>query len=283
MAAHAIGDSPRADDYLNACEAKLRAQHRLGVLAHALSMHVIVSLELGDWQRAASDSAEAIALAEETGQPIWTTGSLVCEAIARSLRGDADRALELVLEVEISAYRNRLNDLLSCAQLARGIASLNENDAQGAYEALRRMFEPTDPTYHQRECFGGLMFLAEAAALTGREDDARDVLEQLEQVAVLTPTPVLAVNLAYARAVLAPDTDAEMRYLEALALDLRRWAWVRARLELAYGSWLVRQGRGGEAEALLTCALTTMTRIGATHWEAAARSALTLAADGVTR
>ena len=283
MAAHAIGDSPRSDDYLDACENKLRAQHRLGVLVHALSMHVIVSLELGDWDRAAADSAEAIALAEETGQPIWTTGSLVCEAIARGLRGDADRALELVVEVEISAYRNRLNDLLSCAQLARGIAGLNQGHTHSAFEALLRMFEPTDPAYHQRECFGGLMFLAEAAAATGREDEAQPVLEQLEQVATVTPTPILTVNLAYARAVLASEAEAEPLFLDALAQDLGRWPWVRARTELAYGSWLVRRGRGLEAEGLLTSALTTMSRIGAEHWAAMARSELATVVDGATR
>ena len=274
MAAHAIGDSPRADDYLTAAEVQLRAQQRLGVLAHALSMHVIVSLELGDWDRAAAASAEAIELADETGQPIWTAGSLVCEALALGLRGHADRALELITEVELAAYRNRLNDLLSCALLGRAIAYLTLGRNGEAFDVLSRMFEPTDPGYHQRECFGGLMFLAEAAALTGRQDEARAVMTSLEGTARRTPTPVLHLQLAYARAVLSGPGEAEAHFARARAADLHRWPWYAARLDLAYGTWLCDQDRAAQARPVLAGALTTFERIGAVHWATLARTAV---------
>ncbi|MDH2413837.1 AAA family ATPase [Nocardioides sp. CER19] len=274
MAAHAIGDSTRADDYLTAAEVVLRRQKRLGLLVHALSMQVIVCLELGDWDRAAHHSAEVVRLAEETGQPIWSTGSLVCEAQAQALRGNASRALELVAEVELRANRDRLNDLLSCAQLARGIAELDRGDAPAAVRSLLRLFDPADPTYHERECFGGLSFLADAAVLAGRVADARGVMERLEQVAVITPSPILHVHLAYARAVLAADEEAEAFYAEALSDDLRRWPWAQARLELAYGLWLSRMGRTDPATRLLRSARDSLEDIGAAHWVEVAAGAL---------
>ncbi|NUR75074.1 MAG: helix-turn-helix transcriptional regulator, partial [Thermoleophilia bacterium] len=274
MAAHAIGDSPRSDEYLAAAEAQLRAQHRLGVLVHALSMHVIVSLELGDWEKAIASSDEVVQLAEETGQAIWTTGTLVCEAISQALRGDPDRALELVAQVELTAYRNRLNDLLSCAQLARGLAMLDLDRPDEAYEALRRALDPADPTYHQRESFGAVMFLAEAASLCARVPEARLMLGRLRDVAEVTPVPVLRVQLDYAEAVLAEDDEAEELFLRGLARDLERWPWVRARLELAYGRWLCRQERGPQAIPLLTSARDTLGRIGAVHWRRAAEAEL---------
>lgn len=274
IAAHAIGDEARSDEYLLACESKLRTQKKLGLLAQALSMHVIVALEIGDWDRANAAAAEALRLSEETGQPIWTTGTLVCEAIAHGLQGDPERALELAAQSELEANRQRLNDLLSCVQLARGLAYLTLGQDEDAYTELRRAFEPTDPSYHQRERFGALMFLAEAARLTGRRVDAAEVVEELRGVAVLTPTPILHHHLAYARAVLAEDAAAEALYLTALAADLDHWPWIKARLELAYGTWLVRQGRIEQGRTMLSDALGMLEMIGAGHWAARARAEL---------
>ena len=63
----------------------------------------------------------------------------------------------------------------------------------------------------------------------------------------LAPSPLLGVQLLFARAVLALDGDAEERYRDTLAQDLVRWPWVHARIELAYGSWLRRQRRAVES------------------------------------
>ncbi|WP_433294267.1 AAA family ATPase [Actinoplanes sp. CA-030573] len=267
MAAHAIGDSARADDYLSAAEAMLRTQHRLGVLVHALSMHVIVLLEIGDWDRAAVASSEAMALAGDTGQPIWTAGSIACEAIGLALRGDAPAAFDMAARSEMIAHRSRLNDLLSVAGLARGIALLTLDRDDEAFETLRQLLDPADPTYHHREGMGGLMFLAEAAVRSGRVREARDIVGGLDPIAAITPTPILHLHLGYARAVLADPTSAERLFRTALAApELPRWPWIQARTQLAFGSWLSRHDRASEAGGLLTAALATFDRIGATHW-----------------
>ena len=267
MAAHAIGDSVRADEYLTTAETRLRMQHRLGVLVHALGMHVIVLLELGDWDRAAVASAEAMALAGDTGQPIWTAGSIVCEAIALALRGDASAALEMAARTDLTAHRSRLNDLLSCVGLARGIASLVLDRDEDAFETFRRLFDPADPSYHERESLGGLMFLAEAATRSGRRAEAREVVRSLDAVAEITPTPILRLHQNYANAVLAGPAEAERMFRHALAApDLPRWPWVHARTQLAFGEWLSRRGRDPEAAGLLREALTIFERIGARHW-----------------
>jgi tetratricopeptide (TPR) repeat protein len=274
MAAHAIGDEARADEYLTECEDRLRAQKKLGLLAQTLSMHVIVSLELGDWDRAAATTEEGLRLAEDTGQPIWSVGTLACDAISSGLRGDVDRALALAAAVELDAGRQGLNDLLSCAQLARGLARLELGEEGQAYDELRRALRPADPSFHQRECFGSVMFLAEAAVAAGRTREARGVVEQLEQVATLTPAPILHHQLAYARAVLADGAAAEDLYRSALARDLTRWPWVRGRLELAFGTWLGSQGRAREGHHLVASALEVLEAIGASHWVRLAREEL---------
>jgi AAA ATPase domain len=271
MAAHAIGDTVRSVDFLSRAEAVLREQGRLGLLSQVLSMQVVDRLELGDWSRAAAAAEEGERLAQETGQPIWRAGTLVCDAMSSAFRGDVRQAFAHAAEVEFLSSRQRLNDLLSCVQLARGAALVTTGQYAAAYPELRRLFEPSDPSFHQRERFGGIMFLADAAAEAGERDDARDVISGLEAVAAVAPSPVLGVHLRYARAVLADPPDAPAAYAELMAADYARWPWARARAELAYGSWLWRERAGAEALGPLRRAEAGFSRIGAASWAARAR------------
>lgn len=263
MAAHAVGDSPRASDLLDLAEAELRAQGRLGVLTQVLSMQVVVRLEIGDVHRAVAAMAEGLELAERTGQRIWTTGTLVCAARAEAVRGDVERALELAVQAEFEADQLRLNDLLACVQVARGIAQLDAGRAAEAFDALQILFDPKSRYFHERERFDGLMFLAEAAATGSQRAAARAIVAGLEAVAELTPSPLLHVHLAFARAVLADD---ENLYRAALADDLSRWPWPRARLEHAFGRWLAGAGRLAEARPWLASATRTFDEIGTPTW-----------------
>lgn len=73
---------------------------------------------------------------------------------------------------------------------------------------------------------------------------------------------------------LADDADAEQFYRDGLARDLSRWPWVRARMELAYGSWLRRHRRVGESRDPLRSSPTTFDLIGAGTWAEQARAEL---------
>ncbi|GAA4261004.1 ATP-binding protein [Dactylosporangium darangshiense] len=267
MAAHAVGDETRAADFLAAAETELREQGRLGLLPQVLSMTVQVCLELGDWPRARAAAAEGRRLAEQTGQPVWSTGTIACDARADALRGDVDAALRLATRAELAASPGRLNDILAVVQLARGAMWFSEDRFDDAFAELRRLFDPLDPAFHRRERFAGVMFLAEAAVHAGRAEEALAVVEELEQVAAAqTPSPLLAVHLLYARAVLAADAQAEALYLVGLGADLTRWPWVRARLQLEYGRWLCGHGRARAAAPLLAAALATFEKMEAAAW-----------------
>ena len=281
MAAHAVGDLTLAVDLLGRAELKLREQGRLGLLSHVLSMQMGDHLWLGDWERAATAAQEGLRVARDTGQPIWSTGSRSLEAVAAGLRGQGQRALELAAVAEAAAHDRRLNNLLACVQLAKGLMWLTAGRPHEAYDELRRLFDPADPSHHRRECFDGVMFLAEAAAQSGHREQAREVIAGLEEVAELTSAPLLHVQLAYARAVLADDADAEKLYLSALRQDLGRWPLVRAKTELAYGSWLRRHRRAVEARAPLRSARTTLDLIGASAWADQARGELRAAGERV--
>jgi hypothetical protein len=106
--------------------------------------------------------------------------------------------------------------------------------------------------------------LAEPGVVSaGREGVAAGELHAGEQV--VEPT-TLHTQLSYARAVLAEDTEAEGLFRVALDADLVRWPLTKARLELAYGSWLRRQRRVAESRQPLRSALIAFDVIGAPTW-----------------
>ncbi|MEV5383184.1 AAA family ATPase [Streptomyces sp. NPDC052721] len=274
MAAHAVGHEVRAADLLDRAETLLRQQGRIGLLTHVLSMQVVVRGVLGHWDAAEASATEGLRLAEETGQPLWTAGTTVCHAQVRGLRGDAAAAFATAAQAEVPARVGRLNCLLSCVGLAKGLAWSVEGDDEAAYREFRDLFDPASAGYHARQGLDAVALFAEAAVRTGKVAEGRSVLTDLERLARITPSPLLSVQLPYARAVLAHDADAGPLYVSALSTDLSRWPWVAARLALAHGAWLRRTGRPEEATTVLRDARVLLHDLGAVTWVARADAEL---------
>jgi DNA-binding CsgD family transcriptional regulator len=278
-AARAIGAEVLASDYFDGAETKLREQGQLGLLPHVLAVHAAVCLDLGDWRRAAHSLDEARRLAVETGQPTWGTGVAAVEAVFTALTGDTEAALGQAADIERAFSGQAANDFRSLAQLARGAAHLSDGQHAAAYAELEPLFDPADPRHHPRESLSGFMFLAEAAAGCGERSAARVLAARMEQLAETTQSPVIAVQLLYARPVLADDADAEGLFRLGLEQDLTRWPWPRARIQFGYGSWLRRKRRMTEAREPLRAALATFELIGAAGWAGQARTALRAAGE----
>lgn len=282
MAAHAIAEPARSLEFLDRAEARLREQGRLGLLSHVITMGIGDRLERGDWDRALQAAEEGRRIAHDTGQPMWDTGTLSLTAMVLGLRGDNDAAQRMAAEVEHRLAGARMNNLYACIQLARGFGHVAVGRHAEAYSALRRLFDPADPCFHATERFHGVMYLAEAAVRAGRQDDARGVVAGLHREAATCASTTLDVHLRYADAVLDADADpagAEEHYTAALATDLVAWPLVRARLQLAYGSWLRRQRRVAESRLPLRSALATLDVIGARTWAENARGELRAAGE----
>ncbi|MFG2375426.1 ATP-binding protein [Streptomyces sp. NPDC048504] len=262
MAAHVVGHLPLASELLDRSEEILRRQGRRGLLSHVLTIQALTRVLRGELVRAADAAEEGKRLAAETGQPLWETGTLVCDVLLKALVGDMREALRRAAEAELHEARGR-NAMLSLLQLARGLASLGAGRDRDAYRTLRAVFDLADPSFHRAERYVSLMFLVDAAVRAGYLEDARELVAELEPAARATPSPMPHINLSYARAVLAADEDAEDLYLAALRQDLSDWPYARAKVELAYGSWLRRQERVREARSLLDSAQRTFDRIGA--------------------
>jgi DNA-binding CsgD family transcriptional regulator len=126
--------------------------------------------------------------------------------------------------------------------------------------------------------------VAEAALHTERVDEGRQRLAQVEAMAGPRPAIWIELNLRHARALLAPDaTEAQQCFDDALAADLGRWPFQRARLLLAYGEWLRRQRRIAESRAALRTARDIFDGLGCMSWSARARRELRASGESSRR
>ncbi|MFC9974219.1 AAA family ATPase [Spirillospora sp. NPDC127200] len=278
-AATCVGAYDLAGAPLALSAATLRAQGRLGVLTQTLTSQAFQAFHGGDWELAAAAADEAQRLAADTGMPRWAAGARIAAGMLAGVRGDRDAGLALLAEAErtVVPMANRSN--LAFLQIARGLVLLGDGRHADAYGQLRRAFDPADPYHHPFVRSWGIGELAEAAVATGHREQAHEAVLEMAEMAALTPAPLLHIGLRYARALLAGEAEAEERFGEALAADLERWPFARARLQLAYGSWLRRRRRVADSRAPLRAAREAFDALGALPWGERARHELRAAGE----
>jgi ATP/maltotriose-dependent transcriptional regulator MalT len=279
-AASAVGDFERSTAYLTAAAAGLRAQGRLGRLTRALVNSAFNAVYLGSWQPGCAAADEAGRLAQETGQWIWATAADLSRATLDAVRGNQESAEAFAAKAERVLLPAGVMPMLALVQQARGMADLAGGRHADAYGQLRRVFDPTDIAHHPFIRCWLIGDLAEAAAHSGQQAEARVYLRELEGLAAETGFPYLQAGLAYARPLIAHDDEAEKLFEAGLTTDLATWPFVRARLLLAYGAWLRRRRRVAESRVPLRTAREVFDALGAVPWGERARQELR--ASGVT-
>ena len=273
-AALVLGDFPSSSAHLADAAAAYRAEGRLGLLARALGTRAWGQIWIGDWDQVLADLDEASRLAAETGEQLWAITAITGKAMLAALRGDSEAAERIALEVQAIPLLAGVRFILVATQQTRGVAALLAGRADEAFDHLVRMFDPTDAMYHPSMSTWALADLADAALLATRVDAARSVLDRVERRADELPSPMLRINVDYARAVLAQDDTADRHFAAALAADLSAWPLSRSRLLLAHGIWLRRRRRNAEARSPLREARDRFDAVGATPWAQRARDEL---------
>ncbi|MEV5541701.1 AAA family ATPase [Saccharopolyspora shandongensis] len=257
----------------------LRAQGRLGSLPRALTVLAWSRARLGDLATAAPCAEEAARLARETSQPFMYGLATAVQAEIAALRGDHKQSGVLANEAERVGLAAGARPVLATVQLARGLAALSEGRFDDAFADLRRVLDPADPAYQLGLRAYFVAELAEAAVRAGQTEAMRDILRELEPLAVSTSSPALHIGLRYARAVLAANDEAEELFTAALRVDLIGWPTERGRVHLAFGEWLRRQRRVVESRTHLRTARETFDALGMTAWGERARRELRSAGE----
>jgi DNA-binding CsgD family transcriptional regulator len=158
-------------------------------------------------------------------------------------------------------------------QLTRGVYHIALGQYDAAMSALKRPFDPRDPSYHPLQSAWSLGDLAEAGFHAGRLDEVRKIMADLSSEEFGTPWRRMAE--AYAAPFLADDAGTTDRLFQA-ALDgpVRRWPTYRTRMLLLYGQWLRRRSRVTEARDQLRTARELADALSMRPWAERARSEL---------
>ncbi|MFI6636109.1 ATP-binding protein [Nonomuraea fuscirosea] len=278
-AALQVGAFDLAARFSAAAAPGLRARGRLGLLARALAVQAWSLARVGDLVRAVPVAAEAVQLAQETGQPFMHGLAMAVQGEIAALKGEHEEARRLADEAERAGLAAGARPVLATVQLARGLASLSEGRYEDAFADLVRMLDPADAASQLALRAYCVAELTEAAVRAGRADDLRGILHELEALAAATPSPALHAGLRYASAVLAPREEADKLFRAALGADLTGWPAERGRVHLAFGEWLRRQRRVVESRAHLRTARDTFDALGWVAWAERARRELRSAGE----
>ena len=251
----------------------LRRQGRPLLLVQALAEQAWAAVHLGNIASGLPVAHEAVDLAIEIGLYRWAPAARLAEATLTALCGDFELAELLTAEAERVLLPMGVKPLLALVELARGRNALLRGDHSVAYEHLKRTSNPKDIAYHMYARFWVVADLVEAAIQSGHEQEARDAIATLEPVAAQSRSPVLEIGLRFARALLAPDAEAEGLFQAAITEDTSLPLMV-ARSQLAYGLWLRRQRHIAESRAPLRAARDAFLAMGATPLAERARREL---------
>ncbi|MEV7286278.1 AAA family ATPase [Streptomyces sp. NPDC093252] len=282
-AATMAGAYDHAAGFLRHAAAGLRAQGRLGLLAQVLVSLSFTRAHVVDREAGLPGVAEALRLAEDTGQRRWLSGALIARAQFAAVLGDEPGALTALAAAERHGLSAATPSNLAFIQIARGMAALAGGRHGEAFGCVWRVFDPTDPAHHPFLRTRAITVLAEAAVSEEHRATARTALAGLQDTAAATPARMIRADLAFARALLAEDDRAEERFREAFALDLSQEPFTRARLLLAQGAWLRRRRRVMESRVPLRIARESFAALGAEPWHDRACRELRSAGEGSDR
>ena len=283
IAAEKSGDFATGTRFLASAIDGLREQVRLVPLTQALVHYAWAAIHAGEWQAAAAAAHEAAGLARDTRQPQYgLTGELV-GALAAALRGTEPDIEAVIAEPERAVLAMKGGPLLATAHLARGAAALGDARHEDAFQHLWPVFDETDSAFHRFMRWPALLDLVEAAAgaaLTGR---LTDVIADLDAISAHSEPPILRLNLACAKPLLAADDEAGPLFAAALAEDMAGYPFLRARTLLSFGRWLRRRRRSAESRSPLRESVALFDALGATAWSKRARQELRATGERVGR
>ena len=272
------------DPFLRKAVDGFRREGRLAYLAQADVFLAWLLLRRGESRSAMSVAGEAVRLSEETGQGRYVVAAQIAEAISVADRGGAEIAEQLVAEAESVLLPLGANPMLSLTVVARARLALAAGRFSEAFEHLWPIFDANHVGFQPLIAGWAIADLAEGAArVPEQQATARAALTNWRLVAESSGSPYLAVQIAFADAVLGDDETAEDRFRRVIEDAGTSWADLRARTQLAYGGWLRRSRRSSESRSLLREAAQTFDALGRTEYAERARHELRASGETTRR
>ena len=239
------GRNTRAREVLAGLIADARNAGAADMLPYALVRLAGVELDTGGWRMAAAALAEAVELAQETGNSAdhgLALGTLAwleaAQGRAEACRAHAEEALELAGRLGGGSRLDRAAAALGLLELGCG----RPESAIAPLEDVRRLQKESGWSDAARTPHR-LPDLVEAYALAGRNREAQAALDEFSLDAERARRPSALALAARCRALLAPDSELDERFAGALEASVETTGpFERARTELLFG---VEAHRGG--------------------------------------
>ncbi|MBM7783378.1 helix-turn-helix transcriptional regulator [Tenggerimyces flavus] len=271
------------DEGIEAAMALVAEARNTGViyaLPAGLGYLALLHAVLGNRREARIAATEGIAIARDTGQPLWVSYASGALAYVAAMQGDEVACQRHTEEAGLRLSLGVTAAGATWAQFAQALLDLGLGRIQGAFDRLQAL--ASGPTRHQNANLRAVPDLVEAATRLGRVEEVTASLELYGRYAKAMRRPW--IEALYARCLALTEQDAEPHFQRALTLhDDKSRLFERARTELLYGEWLRRARRRTDAREQLTSALQAFEELSAGPWAARARSELSAAGAAVTR
>lgn len=255
-----------------------------GAVAVAIKALALLSFDAGgngDWALADRLANEGLDLCRVHGYspapsgPFWFAKGLVA-----ARRGDREATQAFADQSVRWALPRNAQSVLWQAFHTLGLVAIGHGDFEEAYRQASMISPPGRLPRYVPLALWSAMDLIEAAAHTGRRDEARRHVAALHEAGVAAVSPRQALLVGGATAIAAPADEATPLFEEALALPhAESWPFERARMRLTYGEHLRRTRAITAARKQLAEAFDTFTGLGARSW--AERAGKELRATGV--
>ncbi|MFF8963504.1 AAA family ATPase [Streptomyces globisporus] len=271
VAALALGDIAAARRAGARALAAVRTKGPDALLPQALEHLAYAELRAGRHAGARAHALEGLHAARRTGQPNSSAHLHAVLALAASVEGPAEVCAAHGEAALAGAGPHGLVQAATLATWARARADLAAGRPGEAAARLAPLVKAGPGRGHFATRTLAVPCWVEAAVLGGRAPGASRELhaavDEFASWAARAADPGAPAQLARCRALLAPASEADARYAEALAHHERAGGdFEQARTRLLYGQWLRRRRRTREARGPLRDALVGFQRCSARVW-----------------
>ncbi len=242
----------------------------LVVIVHELTRRAFGEIAVGDWAAAAAGAAEALNLADGSGQRALSHLPHAWLAVVAALRDRPDQVAEHLAAVDSTPASGVTGPIVT--DLVRWTRALIADT-------------PTNALHHLQQITGFARRMAafdrlETAVRAERPELARRWTAEMESFGTAVGARWALAAAAFGRALLADGDPAEEFETAIGHADAAGHRFDRARIQLGYGEHLRRARRRVDARAQLRAALEVFDDLGAIRW--ATRAAQELRASGET-
>jgi DNA-binding CsgD family transcriptional regulator len=236
----------------------------------------------GRWDEVVALTGEGLALCQLHDYQLLRSVGLFLQALVAADRGDQATSRTLTDQMSRWAAPRRAGLISAYVWHVKTHIALSQGDFDEAYRCASAVSPAGQLASHVPNALWLIIELTEAAARSGRSDQAAAHVGAARAARIGELSPRLALILAGAAAMAAADSDHRELFEQALRTpDADRWPFDLARVRLAYGERLRRTKSPSDARTHLSAAIDAFEQLGARPW--AERGANELRATGIHR